>query len=649
MKAAEHDVHAALDKDPSHVEAAILAASLAMRSGNGADAAELLNKAIGYHPKHSGLRAVLASVYAQQGKVDDGAAQLEKIIALEPQTVSHRLRLAQYYMANKRPDDAERVLHEALRQQPKQQELQLALVKFLVSQGKQDQAVTTLEQYINDSPDVYALRFQLAALHQAMGKGDEAQAVYESIIAAAGAEPDGLKARTQLARLLISQGRNERATDLLAQVLKENPRDNDALTLRATLALAHQDAAAAIADLRAVLRDQPTSVPVLRELAHAHVLNGEPDLAIEAMQKAAQAAPQDSSVRVDLAALLADEGQKDKAGEQLEAVLKGDPKQLQALDTLFKLRIAERGYAQAEKLAERIRGLQPGRGEYYAGLVLQAQKKFDDAIARFEAALNKAPGAAEPLSALIKSRLAQGKAGLAERRLRRELKRDDNNVIAYNLLGEVLLFEKKTDAAISALRKAEQINPQLATPYRNLAAAYMAKGDGAAAVAILQKGITATNHEANLVFTLAAYDENRGRHDQAIALYEQALQARPREVMFINNLAMLLANYRHDKKNLDRAVELGERLKERGNPAYLDTLGWAYYRHGDVTAAIPLLEEAARKVSNSALLSYHLGMAYYQKGDHESARRYLEKAVAAKSPYHGVEEAKATLAKLTAS
>lgn len=647
FKDAEHDVHAALNKDPRHIEAAILAASLAMRSGNHDDAEGMLKRTIDFHPEHTGLHAVLAGVYAQQGKIDDGAAQLKEIITLAPGTAAHRIRLAEYYAGNKRPDDAGQVLREALQQQPRQRELQLALVKLLVAQGKRDEAVTTLEQYIKDSPEEYALRFQLAELHLLMGKGDEARGEYEKIIAAAGTKPDGLKARDHLARLLLTQGQGERAAGLLAEVLKENPHDNDALILRATLALAHQDAAAAIADLRAVLRDQPTSVPVLRELAHAHVLNDEPDLAIEAMKKAVDAAPRDGGVRVDLAALLADEGQRDKAREQLEAVLKDSPKQLGALETLFKIRMADRDYAQATQLAQRIRDLQPGRGEYAAGLVLQAQKKCDESIARFEAALTAVPGAAEPLSALIQCRLAQGKTELAEQRLRLELKRHDNNVVAYNLLGEVLLFEKKTDAAITALNEAVRINARLATPYRNLAAAYMSKGDRDATAAILQKGIAATEHDPGLVFALAAYRENQGQADQAITLYEEALQARPREVMFINNLAMLLANYRQDKKDLDRAVELAERLRERGNPAYLDTLGWAYYRRGDVTAAIPVLEAAARQAADSPLLSYHLGMAYFQKGDHDSARRYLEKALTAKASYHGVEEAKATLARLS--
>jgi tetratricopeptide (TPR) repeat protein len=350
-----------------------------------------------------------------------------------------------------------------------------------------------------------------------------------------------------------------------------------------------------------------------------------------------------------LAELLAKQGQKAKAREQVDVVLKNSPENSGALDVLFKLQMADADYAQAAQAAQRIKTQRPGVGEYYLGLVAQAQKKGGEAIAHFEAALNKAPGAAEPLSALVKARLAQGRTAEAEQRLRQELARSKDNVAAHNLLGEVLLLTKKSDAAVAELSEAQRLNPRLATPYRNLAVAYMSKGRRDEAAAVLRKGIAATDHDPELVFALASYEGNQGKADQAIALYEEALKARPREPMFMNNLAMMLASHRRNKADIDRAVELGERLKDKNNPAYLDTLGWAYYRRGDMAAAASALEAASRQAPDSALLSYHLGMVYYQKGDHAAARRYLEKAVTAKQPYLGAEEAKATLAKLATS
>lgn len=653
FEAAGRDAHAALAKDPKNIDAAIFTATLEMRDGHADQAVRLLKQAIEQHPKHAGLRAVLADVYGQTGRIDEGAAQLREITGLYPEKVAPYVNLARYYLQHQNAGAAEQVLRDALKRQPKQQELQMALAGFLVDQRRQDEAVQTVEGFIKETPEDYFLRFRLAELHLAMGKKQQAESVYEAVIAAAGIKPDGLKARSQLARLAIAEGKTDRGAELLAQVLKENPKDNDALFLRAGLALQKQDAAAAIADLRAVLHDQPASVPALKNLARAHLLKGELDLALETLQKAVDGAPRDADVRIALADLLLRQGQKSKGREQVELVLKDSPRHVGALEMLFNLQIAEANYTQAMESAQRIQAEKPGLGDYYAGRVFQIQKKHDQAISNFEAALKQVPGAMEPLTALVQSRLALNQVALAEQRLRQELTRsggkDENNFVVHNLLGEVLLLQKKTDAAIASLREAERLGPRFATPYRNLALAFMAKQDQAAAVEVLRRGITATDHDPALVIALATYEENHQRSEQAIALYQQALKARPREESFINNLAMMLAIYRTDKADIDRAVQLGESLKSRGNPAYLDTLGWAYYRRGDFTAAKEMLETAVRAAPDSQLLSYHLGMVYYREGDHTAARRYLERAVATETPYTGANEAKATLAKLQTS
>src|SRR3569833_2008412 len=424
IPSAQRDVGAALQKQPQNVDAAILTATLDMRTGHADEAVERLNKTIAQHPKNTGLHAVLAAIYAQQGKIDEGAAHIKSIIALEPQVASHRVRLAEYYVVNKRPKEAEQVLSEGLQQPALKKEMQLALVNMQVAQGKPDQAMRSLTQFIKESPEDYALRFRMAELHLAANKPEVARVVYQDIITAAGTKPEGQRARTQLARLLIAQGQPAPAGALLAQVLKENPRDNAALI-----------------------------------------------------------APNDGDTRVLLASLLAEQGKQANAREQLERVLKQDPKHLAALETLFRMQMAQSEYVQAAQLAQRIQAQQPARGEYYQGVVLQAQKKHGEAITHFEAALTHAPGASEPLTALVKSRLALNQAGLAEQRLTQELAREKGNVIAQNLLGEVLLIEKKTDEAIAALRAAERLDPKLASPYHSLATAYLAKGDSEAAVA----------------------------------------------------------------------------------------------------------------------------------------------------------------------
>ena len=113
----------------------------------------------------------------------------------------------------------------------------------------------------------------------------------------------------------------------------------------------------------------------------------------------------------------------------------------------------------------------------------------------------------------------------------------------------------------------------------------------------------------------------------------------------MNNLASLLTE-KGDKANLDKALGLAKGFENADYPAFIDTLGWIYFKSGQNDRALPLLQKAVDKAPDVAVFQYHLGMAYYKKGDMKTAKGYLKKAVDAKSKFPGIEEAKGTLAKL---
>ena len=54
--------------------------------------------------------------------------------------------------------------------------------------------------------------------------------------------------------------------------------------------------------------------------------------------------------------------------------------------------------------------------------------------------------------------------------------------------------------------------------------------------------------------------------------------------------------------------------------AYVDSLGWAYYRLGDYKKAVGLLERAATLDAGDAEINDHLGDAYWRAGRHDEAR-----------------------------
>jgi Tfp pilus assembly protein PilF len=93
-----------------------------------------------------------------------------------------------------------------------------------------------------------------------------------------------------------------------------------------------------------------------------------------------------------------------------------------------------------------------------------------------------------------------------------------------------------------------------------------------------------------------------------------------------NNLASLLSDHRTDAVSLERAYTLAATLRKSEVPQFKDTLGWVNYQNGDYAAAMPLLEDAAARLPNYALVRYHLGVTYQALGENEKAADQFKKA-----------------------
>ena len=101
------------------------------------------------------------------------------------------------------------------------------------------------------------------------------------------------------------------------------------------------------------------------------------------------------------------------------------------------------------------------------------------------------------------------------------------------------------------------------------------------------------------------------RRTMAVELLGGTLE--PADAQAMNNLGYLLANR---GRALDEAVRLVERalVAEPGNPAYLDSLGWAHFRRGDFDEAEKHLLPAAEQLPHNAVVQDHLGDALAGQG-----------------------------------
>lgn len=642
------DAEAALKADPDNSNGYALKSSvqLAMKDKDGALAtAKIATERL---PKEASLWVILATLHAERGEATEAGTAYSKLIELQPKDIAPRLALAKFYNQAGKLDEAEKTIRDAIAAFPDETDPKLGLIEFLVARRTPEVGEQELVKMIEADPSRTALRFGLGKLYEAGQQFDKAKTLYQEILAKDATGPDSLEAKNRLALLALRENDKETAIKLTDEVLKQNPQDRGALMTRGRMALQKGDAVSAINDFRAVQRDEPNSAEVLRLLAEAHLMNKEPQLAEDTLNRSLEANPQDVDARVRLAQILGQGGRGAASVELLQRGLQAIPNDLRLYEALVRSQVANKDVDGARKTIEELKTKFPDMPAVYhiAGLLEQADKKPEESIALFEEALSKAPDAAEPLSQLVKSYLAMNQPEKALERLQKTVTDNPKNFVAYNLMGEVHLTQKQLEPAKESFAKAIELEPRWPVPYRGLALTHFQLKDEANGIATFEKGIEASGSSIVLVTDLAAYYEGQKKIDQSVEVYEKYLTKAPESQPAANNLAMLLLDYRTDEASFKRAGELAAKLDTATNPAYLDTVGWAQFRQGQVDPAIATLLKAVEAAPSSGVLRYHLGMAYVAKGDKDRATEHLQRAVESEERYTGRDVAKAELEKL---
>ncbi|HMM59112.1 MAG TPA: tetratricopeptide repeat protein, partial [Candidatus Rifleibacterium sp.] len=141
----------------------------------------------------------------------------------------------------------------------------------------------------------------------------------------------------------------------------------------------------------------------------------------------------------------------------------------------------------------------------------------------------------------------------------------------------------------------------------------------------LKKSLSMKMNVYDTHYHLATVYYATGELDKAAEHYQEAIKIRPDSAEALNNLAYL---YTEQNSNIKQAIEMAETAVqlEKNNASYIDTLGWAYYRDGDLDKALVYLLKANQIVSGQGEVLLHIGRVYLDKNDFDSAIAYLKEA-----------------------
>lgn len=203
--------------------------------------------------------------------------------------------------------------------------------------------------------------------------------------------------------------------------------------------------------------------------------------------------------------------------------------------------------------------------------------------------------------------------------------------IAWRLRLQLLLSENKLEEAKRVGLKADSNVPEDSFIQFFLGTAYLLSDENEEAVKWLERASRAPARKPfkSVVYsTLGDAQSNLENSEEADRVYELALRYDPQNHNAMNNYAYNLS-VRGEK--LERAAELAVKAMELDpdNAAYLDTMGWIFYKTGEfekarrfIKASIDLDDEAA-----SAEVLEHLGDVYDKLNKPDEAKKWWRKAL----------------------
>jgi tetratricopeptide (TPR) repeat protein len=313
----------------------------------------------------------------------------------------------------------------------------------------------------------------------------------------------------------------------------------------------------------------------------------------------------DLNVQFNLGRVYLRAGNANKAIERLQGVVDQNPYSIQARLSLAQaFGAAERHQEAADVLAPAVED-EPRLASTLAQFYERAGKQAE-AIAAYEKALEANPKDLRALLAMSRAHSLAGKHAQAIDTLARAqaLVPNDAGITAF-LVQTYIQAKRYTEAAmVSAEAQAKHKGDLRFT--RLHARALFETGDRSRAIALMESAMRSAPEDTASHMALADIYVDAGREADAVKMLDAAARKFPKDADVLNFLGYLLAER---GERLDDAVSLVTRALEidPGNPSYLDSLGWAHFKRGELADAQEHLSRAAEALPTNSVIQDHYG------------------------------------------
>jgi tetratricopeptide (TPR) repeat protein len=565
----------------------------------------------------------------QDNRVSDGERLALQMIQKDKSFGSVYDVLYRQYVSTNRSADAENVLITKIANNPTEAAYLLQLARHYASVRNSAELNSTLQRLLNDPKSFPKARLLVGDFYAGIGQWDQAFQQFEQ---GARSDPkEKLVYQKRMTDALIAQGKKTEAAQIVELILKDQPKDEDARRIRATLWLEigrPESVSRAVAELQALVKDKPDNARWRLTLGQAYLANGNLDAARPEFQQVIRLRNDDLPSRFALTAISLNQQKSADALKYTEEILSRDPENRPAkiLRVAAMIGAGYLGEARTELTRLLHQNPQSGDLQFEFGMLAIAEKNYSEAEKIFRKLYQPGQGDPRPAVGLVETYTAQNQFGTALQLLNEDLKKSPDSISIRRLLAVTAARARKYDLAIDEYQRLLAKDPKSIQLRLQLSEIYQLKGDESKAIAVLEEARQLAPRDPDPIMQLSAILENSGRTAEAKANYQHVLELRPDNPFVLNNIAFLLTE---TGGNLDEALRLAQRAVQKapGNPTLIDTLGWVYLKKGMKDSAVQTFSQLVRQQPQNPTFRYHLGLAFLETGDSAKAKCEFENAL----------------------
>lgn len=573
-------------------------------------------QALEFDPDSSEILSKLAYLYVQTNRMPEAVEDAQKAIQKNPSNKEAYRMLGQIYLEKvytKDPskedlDKAIEQFREVYKLDPDDDTNLLTLGQLYAQSNQPEQAVEMLAKYIQINPDSPSAVMSLSNAFQQLNKPEEALKVLTKFLEA---DPDNPYVLQVTADMYEKSGEYAKALDLERKIYESDP--SNPVPFRRYIQLLeknHQYGEAAKV-LQAQVEREPDRSDWKAMLAKSLQKAGDQDRAESIMREVIAKEPS-FDYQLALVQILEEGDKLDEARKNIEQMLEkvnagelGEESERKGSLALLYSHLGfcaqqakdyDRAIDSYRKARMYVEPADTGRIDFYIALNQRYQKKYPEAIDTLNAITKQNPNDTDAWELLSQVYEDQKDLQNSDRVINHLIETHPEDVSYALLKAERLQQRQKHEDSLTYLK---QIQPK----YPN---------------------------NDQLLFLMGAASERLKKIDDAEDYFKKAITANPQNANALNYLGYMLIDHgirvEESLQYVKKALEL-----DKENGAFLDSLGWGYFKLNQLDLAEDNLRMALERLDDNAVVHDHLGDLYFKQGKFKDAITHWEDALQKKS------------------